>query len=226
MKFLKKSLRVTGRIVLIFAGLVLIYVLSAFILSRITVNSDVVAGNEIAIYIKTNGVHTDIIVPVKNEIIDWTKEIPYNQTIAKDTTAQYLAFGWGDRGFYLNTPQWSDLKVSTACNAAFYLGTSVMHTQFYNRLSESESCKKIMISKADYEKLVVYISKSFYKNESENIVWISGSSYGKYDAFYEAKGKYSLFKTCNTWANGALKSANQKAALWTATDTGIFCHYQ
>ena len=47
-----------------------------------------------------------------------------------------------------------------------------------------------------------------------------------YDAFYDAKGKYSLFYTCNTWANCALKAANQKASLWTVYDKGIFCHYK
>ncbi len=46
------------------------------------------------------------------------------------------------------------------------------------------------------------------------------------DAFYEAKGSYSFMKTCNTWANSALKSAGQKAALWTPSDKGIFRHYQ
>ncbi|MDI1255918.1 MAG: TIGR02117 family protein [Flavobacterium sp.] len=225
MIFLKRTLKFVLRIFFVFSAILLLYLISAFALSRITVNSEVESGNEVAIYIKTNGVHTDIVVPVKNEIIDWTKAIQFSHTIAKDSTAQYLAFGWGDRGFYLNTPQWSDLKVSTACNAAFYLGTSVMHTQFYNSLSESETCKKIMISQTDYVKLAAYISESFHKDASNNIVWISGSSYGKNDAFYEAKGKYSLFKTCNTWANTALKAANQKAALWTATDSGIFCHY-
>jgi hypothetical protein len=44
--------------------------------------------------------------------------------------------------------------------------------------------------------------------------------------FYNAKGRYSLFYTCNTWANQALKSANQKAALWTIFDFGIFQHYK
>ena len=50
--------------------------------------------------------------------------------------------------------------------------------------------------------------------------------YGKNDAFYEATGRYSLFHTCNTWTNNALKIAGQKACVWTPFDTGIFYHYQ
>lgn len=37
--------------------------------------------------------------------------------------------------------------------------------------------------------------------------------YGINDAFYDAKGKYSFFETCNTWANDGLKEAGQKARL-------------
>jgi hypothetical protein len=55
---------------------------------------------------------------------------------------------------------------------------------------------------------------------------IGTHSYGKHAAFYEAKGSYNLFYTCNTWANQALKAANQKAALWTVLDKGIFYHYE
>jgi hypothetical protein len=49
--------------------------------------------------------------------------------------------------------------------------------------------------------------------------------YGTDDAFYEAKGAYDLFNTCNTWANGALKACDQKACWWTPTDKGIFHQY-
>ena len=71
---------------------------------------------------------------------------------------------------------------------------------------------------------VNYISDSFRNPLQPE--WIEGHSYGQKDAFYEAKGSYSLFYTCNTWANNALKAANQKASLWTVYDKGIFCHYK
>jgi uncharacterized protein (TIGR02117 family) len=101
-----------------------------------------------------------------------------------------------------------------------------MHTTFYKNLKEDASCKKIKISLEDYQQLVTYISESFKRDLHHNVQWISGYHYGNRDAFYEAKGSYNLFYTCNSWANSALKRANQKASLWTVTDTGIFCHYQ
>ncbi|WP_395057303.1 TIGR02117 family protein [Flavobacterium sp.] len=226
MKSIKQSFKIFFKIILAFVILLLIYTLFVFGLSKITVNADVAQKEEIEIFIKTNGVHTDIIVPIKNEIKDWSKEIKFNQTKSKDSLMNYVAIGWGDKGFYLNTPQWSDLKASTAFRAATGLSTSAMHTTFCKSVSESENCKRILISKENYQKLVTFINASFQRGSNKNMQYISGRGYAKNDAFYEAKGSYSLFRTCNTWANEALKSSNQKAAFWTPYDGGIFCHYQ
>jgi uncharacterized protein (TIGR02117 family) len=226
MKIVKRSFAIVFKILTGIVAFLLVYILSALGLSRITVNSDQSKENkEVSIFIKTNGVHTDIVVPAKNEIKDWTKDILFQHTKSKDTIMKYLAFGWGDKGFYLDTPDWSDLKASVAFKAATGLSTSAMHTTFYKNILQNENCKEIRISKENYLKLVEYISNSFQKENNKNTSCISGQCYANNDAFYEARGSYSLFYTCNTWANNALKAANQKAALWTPYDGGIFCHY-
>lgn len=223
----KKSLKIIGWTLLGIIIFLVLYVVSALLISKISVNSNISQKDkEIEIFILSNGVHTDIVFPIKNEFKDWSKQIFFDQTKSKDSLVNYLAFGWGDKGFYLNTPEWSDLKVSTALNAAFGMSTSAMHTTFHKKMKEGTDCKKIKISAGEYQKLVSYISESFNYDTSKNVQWISGHSYGNRDAFYEAKGSYNLFYTCNTWANNALKIAKQKASLWTVTDTGIFCHYQ
>lgn len=227
MKTLKKSFKFIGKGFLAILIFLIAYISAAFILSKITVNSQSdQQGREVPIYIKTNGVHTDIVVPAKNIIKDWTQEIKFENTQAQDSTAQFIAFGWGDKGFYLDTPEWSDLKASTAFNAAFGLGNSAIHTTFYKNVRESKDCIKVMISKENYQKLTDYIESSFQLDLDQKPIFISATTYGKNDSFYEAQGKYNLFHTCNSWANGALKASNQKAALWTVTDSGIFCHYK
>lgn len=224
---LKKSLFVLKKVSLGILFFLTFYALAAFSLSRITVNKHAEnQAKEVTIYILTNGVHTDLVVPIKNEIKDWSREIKFENTKAKDSTAIFLAFGWGDKGFYLNTPEWSDLKASTAFNAAFGLSSSAIHTTFYKSIKESKSCVKITISKQNYQKLVAYIKSGFQHDENQNPIYIEATTYGKNDSFYEANGKYNLFQTCNSWANDGLKFADQKAAFWTVTDTGIFCHYQ
>lgn len=225
-KKLKWFLKFTGRFILSILAFIILYLLVAFIVAHIPVNSNPEKSNDVTIFINSNGVHTDILVPIKNEIKDWSRDILYSHTKSKDSIMKYIAFGWGDKGFYLDTPEWSDLKTSTALKAAFYLGTSAMHTQFYNNVKEDEECVKVIISKKDYKDLISYIEDSFALDENNRVQWIPNRSYGQNDAFYEAHGKYSLFYTCNTWANNALKAGNQKAALWTPYDKWIFYHYQ
>ena len=207
-------------------GFLLVYILCAFVLPKIPVNSDVSAeGKTIPVYILSNGVHSDIVLPVKNHLFDWSQKVKFENTIAKDSTAQLVAFGWGDKGFYLETPTWDDLKFSTAFKAASGLSTSAIHATFYKSMKENDQCKKLLISESEYQKLVAFIVDSFQSNTDGFVKIETDAVYGKNDAFYEAKGSYSLFHTCNTWTNNALKSADQKAALWTPTDTGILCHY-
>lgn len=223
MKTIKKIFKYIG----IFLLILISYGIIVTLMSFVSVNKDKIASNEpkIDIFILSNGVHTDIVVPIKTDTFDWSKQIKFEHTKSKDSTAKYLAMGWGDRGFYLETPTWADLKVSTALKATTGLSSSALHTTFYKSMKEDAYCKKIQISTRDYQNLVVFINDSFEKRSGETIKIETDAVYGKNDIFYEAKGSYSLFYTCNSWANQALKAANQKAALHTLTDTGIFRHY-
>jgi uncharacterized protein (TIGR02117 family) len=222
-----KILKFILKFFLAIIGLLLVYGISSFVLSIIPVNknqSDY--AKEYTIYIKSNGVHTDLVLPIKTDLKDWSEKIKYENIKSKDSTHHYLAFGWGDKGFYLDTPEWSDLKFSTAFNAAFNLGTSAMHTTFYKQIQENENCVKIEISKEQYQKLIAFIEASFQYDTNGNPFFIDATTYGKNDSFYEAQRTYNLFYTCNTWANQALKKSNMKAAIWTPADKGIFYHYQ
>ena len=222
MKIIRKLLKYIA----IFILLLFTYLLIVTLLSFVSVNEDLVENQqEIPIYILTNGVHTDIVLPIKNEHHDWTSQLKFEHTNSKDTTYQYVALGWGDKGFYLETPTWADLKASTAVKAASGLSSSAMHVTFYKSLKENKSCKKIQISLENYKKLIAFINESFQTKSGEFLKIETNAVYGKHDVFYEANGSYSLFYTCNSWANQALKAANQKAALWTISDSGIFRHY-
>jgi uncharacterized protein (TIGR02117 family) len=223
MKIIKKLLKYLA----IFILSLLTYLLIVTLLSFVSVNEYFAENQqEIPIYILTNGVHTDVVLPIKNEHYDWSNKLKFEHTKSKDTTYQYVALGWGDKGFYLETPTWDDLKASTAIKAATGLSSSAMHVTFYKHLKENKSCKKIQISLENYQNLIAFINESFQTKSRDFLKIETDAVYGKNDVFYEANGSYSLFYTCNSWANQALKAANQKAALWTISDSGIFRHYE
>lgn len=227
MRILKRGLKITGKIAMGFVLFIVLYLITAFILSRITVPAETPAKDEVAIYIITNGLHTDIAVPALTTLIDWRKQLKPKHATSVDSTHQYIAMGWGDKGFFLQTPTWADLKASVAFKAATGLSSTAMHTTYYKDMEENESCKKIFISTEQYARLILYIDKSFQKDANGRFIHIkTDANYGITDAFYEATGNYSMARTCNSWANSALKASGQKACLWTAFDTGIFHKYK
>jgi uncharacterized protein (TIGR02117 family) len=224
---MRKTFKITGMSILGLIGLISVYMISTYCLSRITVTEEKGNKQEVTIYIKTNGVHTDLVVPIRTNQMDWSKEVSFSNTLSADTTFTYLAMGWGDKGFYLETPTWADLKTSVAFKAATGLSTTAIHATYYPVLKEDSDCVKIKISREQYARLIKYIDDSFRKDDNGHVINIkTNANYGKTDAFYEAKGRYSLFHTCNSWANAGLKACGQRACLWTAFDTGIFLKYK
>lgn len=225
---MKKYILIFLKTIWAIIALVAVYIIFAFAIPYIKVPAENVSEPKtIEAYILTNGVHTDIVVPIKSKQYDWSKEIRFENTTSKKTDFNYLSIGWGDKGFYLDTPEWADLKVSTAFKAAFSLGESAMHCTFYKDMKEGEDCKKLMLTEKQYAKLIEFVNKKFDRDENGQLKLITTEAvYTDHDSFYDANGSYSFLYTCNTWTNNALKAAGQKAALWTPSDFGIFQHYK
>ena len=224
---IRKILRAIAWVILSTVTFASAWILAALAVPLITANSHPIAGKDVAIYIQTNGDHTDVVVPVTSPVKDWRAELSYQNTISKDTMKKYVSVGWGDKGFYLHTPTWSQLKFSVAFKAAFALSTAAIHATFCDMPKVDNDCKRIMISNDEYAKLVAYIDSTFKRDTGRQVINIkTNANYDNEDAFYEAKGSYNLVYTCNTWANNALKSCGQKACLWTPTEMGIFYHYR
>ena len=204
----------------------LLYLGAAWGGSRIVVPAEQGTPKEMSIYIKTNGMHTDIVVPVRNHLIDWSQLLPYGNNISQDTLYNYLGMGWGDKGFFLDMPTWDDLTFSLAFCAAFWLNTTAIHTTYYKEMVEDENCRRIEISYVQYVRLIEFITKRFKTDAQGRFINIpTHAQYGDTDAFYEARGRYNLFYSCNTWTNSALAACGQRHCLWVLTDRAIFRAY-
>lgn len=225
---IKKILLFILKSIMIFVIVVLVYLLSAFIGARwIVEEKEDHLPKEITVYLLSNGVHTDLVLPVKTPYIDWSDHFSFNDTRSKDTDYHWIGIGWGDKGFYLNTPTWAELKFSVAFKAAFGLSGSAIHTSYYKTMATSESCKKVQISALQYQKLINYITTA--TNNTDHTAKpqqiVTDAVYGDNDAFYEASGNYRFYFTCNTWTNNALKAAGMRACKWTLFDKGILRLY-
>jgi len=198
----------------ILIGMPILYILVSLLLSYTpsTFKRNSSLEYDHTIYVSSNGVHLDIIIP-KDEVSSFIKK-----DLVKLDTYNFLAFGWGDKGFYINTPTWGDLTFKTAFVAMFWKSETLMHVTKYK--FKNPDWIAIHLTEKQFQQLLTYIGSSFkITNESKTL--LIGKSYGNNDEFYEAVGNYSCFKTCNTWANSALKTAEVRTAIWTPFDFGV-----
>ena len=193
------------------------YLLAALLLGTVPAN---VAWREpesgVDIFLRTNGVHTWIVVPKVNAVMDWR---PYARgEHLRDPrwgAADHVAFGYGNREFYLNTPTWADLSPKTAALALFGAGPSLLHVEHDHRPSEDEWTRRMTITPGEYRRLADYIRRRFQLDAEGRTMPVLGRGYSDWDMFYEANGGYSFVLTCNEWTGRALRHAGIGTGAWT-----------
>lgn len=205
------------RIIALSIALVIVYLLIGTVCSLIGTRPEpVVCDHREEIFLVSNGLHLDIIIPVnllEEELVE---------ELSAPTNTRYLSFGWGDRAFYLQTPTWKELRPGVVLRALFLKTEAAMHLTFYFR--RNDSWQGLRLCEEQLEALMAYLSDSFARNSNQMLVEIGGAGYTSYDRFYEANGYFHLFGTCNDWINRGLKRAQVKASLWSPFDFGVLYH--
>ena len=197
--------------------LVAIYLLAAIILSLSTTRPEVTdCRKEYQVYITSNGVHLDIILPVKNLGVSFAEQLDL------PLQSSYIAFGWGDKEFYINTPTWSDVKMGTLLRALFTNSESAVHVVHIN--SKHQEWLEITLCQHQLQKLNKFIESTFRNDISGKFMEIDASGYTQWDRFYRASGNFSCFQTCNNWVNSSLKAAQVKTSIWSPFDKGVLYH--
>ncbi len=173
------------------------------------------SANQI-IYVSSNGMHIDLVLPKDLLPASFVSYLsPNNKT-------KYYAIGWGDKGFYLDTPTWAELKASTAMKAMLIKSPTAMHVTQYR--AKQPHWVPIAVCAEQITILNQHITSTFEKDTKGNPVEIIGAGYTPDDRFYEAHGNYTGIKTCNIWVNQGLKKASIKTSRWSPFVFGILHH--
>src|SRR5262245_54692374 len=192
----------------ILLGAPALYLAIAFGLALATPRPALPAGQGIAIYACDNGVHTDLVLPVKAGGVDWHAELP-DVLSADDSGQDYASFGWGSRDFYINTPTWADVRVGTALKAVLWDET-VLHVEHRGPPSPAEACGTWVVSPDAYQRIAAQVMGSFQRPAVP-----VARGYGPRDTFYAGTGRYTIIHTCNQWTGQALRAGGAPVAAWT-----------
>jgi uncharacterized protein (TIGR02117 family) len=217
------------------AGAPCVYGLLALVLGLVSVNRDFAPAREdkggVAIYIRTNGVHAEFVLPARAAGgHDWTREFPPLaivdvRRVPSLPALAWIAFGWGDRAFYLETPTWRDLRAKTALGALSGRGSGAMHIEYLAR-PEHYRALRVVIDEDQYARLVAHVRAGFVRDAQGGAVRIDHPGYFATDAFFEGTGRYSLRLTSNEWVRRGLADAGIRTALWSPFDVALFWHLE
>ena len=202
----------------------LLYLTAALVGSLWPVNRHWVEPNAgTTIYIADNGVHADIVMPVRAQGLDWRPIFPARDFAATDPAARWIAFGSGEQRVYLNTPTWWDITPRTVWSAIAG-GRRVMHVEYV--ANPAYAVREIRLRPEEYRRLWSAIRSDLELDRGGRPHRIDHPGYGPADAFYRATGKANAVRTCNNVVAGWLRLAGVKASLWPPFVSGLVWRYR
>jgi uncharacterized protein (TIGR02117 family) len=197
----------------------LIYGLAALACALLPVSGrpQALVARDPVLFVCASLAHTDIVIPLSDDIGDWRSAF---FSVAGDIPDDaYIAVGWGDLGFYRETPRWRDLKAGTALRALAGVGPATLHVLAVNARGPASGCVRIIVDRAGRQALARFILASAENDSSGFPLLIEQPRPG--EAFYAAKGRWSPWRTCNAWAAEALAEAGLPTAIWAPFSFGV-----
>lgn len=215
---LKAGLGIVGAIL----ALPFLYLLAALVGGLIPANASWREAQQgVTIFVRTNGVHTWIMVPASAAGVNWRPLAPAEHIKDPRYAGNYLAIGYGNREFYLNTPTWWDLSPRTALAATFGRGPSLVHVEHEHNPKADEYQRPLVLKVSEYHKLARHLRASFDLDPQGRPQPLIGRGFGPADVFYEAQGPYNGYRTCNEWTGEALRAAGVRMGVWTPLSESI-----
>ena len=186
----KRALKILLGVVALVLAVPATYFLAALILGLIPANAGwSEAERGVPIFVRTNGIHTWIMMPKVNAIMDWRPYVPPEHLRdARYGRGNYIAVGYGNRDFYLETPTWGDLELHTAISALAGRGPSLLHVEHEHEPRASEWQRPITLRPDEYRRLAAFIRARFRLGPDGRTKPLIGRGYNDWDMFYEANG--------------------------------------
>lgn len=153
------------------------------------------------IHVASNGWHTAIVAPAPT--LTDTGLLPEAEDFPG---AAFLEFGWGDRVYY---PA-KEKTIGMTLSAALVPTPAVMHMAGLAAAprdgGSSREVVAVPLTEAGFLKLVEALAAEFERPAGGRAASVSRGLYPG-SRFYNARGEFHLFNTCNTWTARMLRAA-------------------
>lgn len=172
-------------------------------------------GNH-ALYVVSHGWHTGLILPLQSVAARLPGLVEgFAIREVSGTETDWVEVGWGDKGFY----QAQEITAGLALRAFFASPGAVLHVvrpEAETRMSvvppspaeyfAGSEVVELRISDQELEAVCRFVVLSFERGPDGELLPLGTGLYGD-SRFYEAKGRYNVLHTCNTWTAKGVVSA-------------------
>jgi uncharacterized protein (TIGR02117 family) len=167
------------------------------------------------ILVLANPIHTDIALPPDADVVARFGFLASDGLPLGDPGVGWILFGWGGRSFYIETPSWAELKAAPLLKA-LTVDASVMHVALAGPIAaNADGVLAVDLAPEQFERLLVAIEETFRRGGNGLPLLVPGRSYGEFDLFYEASGRFNALVGCNTWTARVLRAAGLRTSVWS-----------
>ncbi len=173
----------------------------------------------IPIFVETNGVHVSLIVPMSAAGEDLSDLIRPEHLSNTDLYGTHAMIGWGHGGVYRNARTWGDVRSGDIGSAVIGSNDTTLHV--YHRINPRPAPhrKRFLVSQKQYRSIIASIRSTFRLNaDGQSKAY---PAYGPDNLFYDSKGHYSAYMTCNEWTGAVLRKAGVRMGIWTPMPGGV-----
>lgn len=203
-----------GRVLFCLCAIVLMYVLAAVIGAVIPAPGTQATGDDtVEIHLVKGPIHYDFLVPLTPLARARLDDLQTSGVRVDQPHAQWLLVGWGARGFYTTTGSYSDVTFGAVLKGLTG-DRAVLRVDAVGPLRQDIQVPSIRLSQAQFEMFLSTVLDSFARTDQGQLIPMNVAGFTSTDQFFEAKGRFNVFSTCNVWIGETLRAAQVRFGVW------------
>ncbi len=199
---------------------VLLYLGAALIGGLITTGKNLrhPGGETQVIYLLRGPIHYDYLLPLSPAVrahFDW---LPGTGIDMAHPEARWLVVGWGARDFYTTVGGYGDVT-PRAIWRGLTGDSAVMRVSAAGAIGADWPVERLAMTSGQFDSLLDGVTGSFAQGALTAALPYPG--HDAFDRFYPARGRFHVFRTCNTWIGRTLRAAGVPFGVWTPTPYAV-----
>lgn len=221
--FLRRLWRVLLQLVGVGIGLIGLYALAAVAGALIPARPPSVDGSTgpaVDVLLVAGPIHYDFLLPADPQT---RAAFGFAESVGvpiSDSGVEWIVVGWGARGFYTTVGDYTDVAAGTVLRSLAG-DSAVLRVDVGGRLLPGASVHRRTLSSAAYTALLDSVLSSLASDGLAPVSIVAGAGLTATDAFFEATGRFDLFRTCNQWVSERMAAAGETIGRWTPTPYAV-----